>query len=222
MSDSPAQVMMFDKSADNEFTVTFRKEVSTGAWVLVNNEDKARPMFDAIVNACKPAIREVKVCPLCERKLHKNSQKYQPTREMVDIMFEMAKLMRNDPQQRNYVKMVERPEKLNVDERIIGTSTGIKQNHKMRLLGLISCVDTDGLPCERTTKHLLGTYTITERGWEFLKGVPISPWQIHVKGSKVVLLDEDKQTSGSIGDVHDFSYEEWKACLETIALKVPT
>ena len=163
----------------------------------------------AIMEELRTHLKEVTVCPVCERKFHRNAQKYQPTRQMVEVMFEMARVMNNDPRQRKYVKMVERPELLPLDERIIGMTAGIKQNHKMRLMNLISFIDSKGNLCSRSTPHVLAAYTITQRGWDLLNGLPITPWQIHVQNSKVVLLDEDKGTVGSITDVRDFTYDEW-------------
>ena len=128
---------------------------------------------------------------------------------MVEILFEMVRVMNSDPNNRKYVKMVENLKKLSDKERLIGTSIGIKQNHKMRLLGLISYVDKNGNQCPSTTPHVRAGYTITQRGWDLLKGLPISPFCVRVQNKKVVLTNEDKNTVGSISDVRDFSYDEW-------------
>ena len=149
------------------------------------------------------------VCPTCNRKFNRKCQKYQPTAEMVEILFEMVRVTQSDPKGRKYVRMVETPSKLSPNERFIATSIGIKQNHKMRLLGLVDYVDKNGNPCPSTTPHMKGCYMITQKGWDLLKGLPITPWQIHVQNKRVIMMDEDKTTVGSIADVRDFSYDEW-------------
>jgi hypothetical protein len=128
---------------------------------------------------------------------------------MVDILFEMARIVRDDPKGRKYVLMVEHPERLKGDRRLIGTALGIKQNHKMRQLGLISYVGVDGA-CDGASKRIQAAYCITQKGMDLLVGLPITPWQIHVKNKRIVNMQEDQNTTGSIRDVKAFSYEQWK------------
>jgi hypothetical protein len=209
---------------DQQFTTTFVKRSGSTSWSLNNNDDKIKEMFAALIENGKSSLQEVTVCPLCERKVNTKAQKYQPTREMVDILFLMHRVMSEDPKQRGYVRMVERPERARDDERTICTANGIKQNHKMRMLDLISYVDVNHKPCLAGAKRILGGYTLTQRGKELLMGLPITPWQIHVKNKKAVLLDEDRQTSGSITDVKDLTYDEWveMAKVAKVPLKIPS
>ena len=160
---------------------------------------------------------------MCHRKINPKAQKYQPTLEMCDILHKMAHIMREDPKGRKYVLMIEHPERLKGDKIDIGMSMGIKQNHKMRLLGLISYVSPEGTPCDGASKHIRGAYTITQRGRDLLLGLPISPWQIHVRNKRIVKMLEDENTRGSISDVRNFSHDEWREKLETIDtfLKLP-
>lgn len=195
------------------FSLTFEHTAPNSSSVkLQDGNYSVGPLIEAhkaIMNELKSHLKDVDICPVCEHKFHSKAQKYQPTRQMIEIMFEMARIMNADPKQRKYVKMVERPELLSPDERLIGMTAGIKQNHKMRLMNLISYVDVTGGLCSRSSPHVRAAYTITPRGWQLLQGLPITPWQIHIQNSKAVLLDEDKGTVGSITDVRDFTYDEW-------------
>ena len=162
---------------------------------------------------------------MCHHKINPKAQKYQPTLEMVDILLTMARIMRDDPKKRGYVLMVERPEKasLKKDEKWrIATNVGIKQNHKMRLLGLISYVGPDG-PCGGSSKRIQAAYTITQKGEWLLMGISVGPWQIHVKNKRIVKMAEDEQTKGNLQDIRDYSYDEYKEQMEDVRayLKLP-
>ncbi|MEN6550184.1 MAG: hypothetical protein ABFE07_29420 [Armatimonadia bacterium] len=181
-----------------------------GLW-QIEEKAEARLAFNAALNSfTKEELQEVRTCPLCGKKTATRIQHYRPTRDMVEIMFEMVRIMNRDPQGRGYVRMMEHPEHLKDEDRILGTASGTKQNHKMTKLGLISYVGHDGKPYDGSSKRILGAYCLTQKGLDLLNGRTISPWDVHLKNGVVVMLAEDEHTSGNINDVKNLSYDEWK------------
>lgn len=183
-----------------------------GEWVL--KDEALGPMaYTAILNTFrdKDKLEKVKRCPVCNRKAVFQPMVYRPTRHMVEVLFEMHRVIMHDPKQRGYVRMTEEASYLRDEDRIIGMTSGTKQIHKMIYLGLATFVDKEG---KHTTKNdperRSSCYAITVKGMDLLAGKVISPFQIRISNSKPVFQDEDRNTSGTITDVKALTEEDWK------------
>jgi hypothetical protein len=195
--------------AANTKTVTMVRN-GDGKWTFQDKTECAEA-FAAIVNSfTKEELVDLKRCPMCNQKTSFKPMTYRPSRHMVEVLFEMYRVMNKDPEGRRYVKLTEEPKFLKDEEQLIGMTSGIKQIHKMIYLGLVSFVDHSGNP---TTKNdpdrKLGCYTISQKGMDLISGKDVVPWQTQIVNGRIHNAEANKNTKGNIHDVRNIGWEEW-------------
>ena len=174
------------------------------------NKSLAKYVVEAAINSLDGKdLENFHDCPVCGKKTSNRVCHYRPSWDMVTILFHILRITQKDPQSRGYVLMVEHPEHQDLDDRIISTDVGIKQNHKMRQLGLLRAVGHDGGALKPSSPRMRGAYMITRKGMMLLQGKTVSPWEVHIKNNRVIMMSLDEKTSGNIRDVKKMSYEDY-------------
>ena len=83
--------------------VKLKLDANTGKYVLVD-KNEAEFLFDAIVASFdKDELKDLDRCPMCRKKTDAKMHTYIPSRHMVEVLFEMARVMKADPEQNGYV-----------------------------------------------------------------------------------------------------------------------
>jgi len=182
----------------------------TGKYEL-EDSNQAKFLFDAILASFpEEELMKMERCPMCDKKTVFKMHHYEPTKRMIKILFEMRRVLVADPDQHEFVYMREEADTIKDSQALYSMVQGSQQNHKMCYLGLITQIDKKGNPVPPgSTGTMRAAYKITEKGMKLLKGESISPWRIHRRLGRTIITDEDKQTSGTILDAKDMSYDDY-------------
>jgi len=182
----------------------------TGKYVL-DDPNQGEFLFQAIIDSFpEEELVKLKRCPMCNKKTVFKMLSYEVNRHMIDVLFEMRRVILSDPEQHGFVYMREETRGIREGQQLFSMTNGAQQNHKMCYLGLITQIDRNGNPVSPGQPGALqSAYKITDKGMALMKGQKISPWRIHRKLGRTIVTKEDGESSGTIFDAKQMSYEDY-------------
>lgn len=190
--------------------VSVKLDPDSGNYVL-EDRNQAEYLFQAIVNSfSEEELIKMERCPLCRKKTAFKLSPISINRHMVEILFEMRRVMVADPDQHGFVYMREEVRGIKEKQQSYSMINGSQQNHKMCYLGLVTQIgaDFEPLPPEARNK-LQAAYKLTQKGLSLINGKSVSPWTIHRRLGRTTVTDEDKLSSGTLFDAKEMTYEDY-------------